>query len=387
MSFELKAKQILFATATSLDNFVIPGLDAGEYSKAPMALFDTRYATAAQLTSGLAGKVGTGDSRLTDARTPTGGAGGVLSGTFPNPGFAADMATQSELEAGLATKVPTSRTVNGNELSADINLTKNDIGLGSVDNTADTAKPISTATQTALDAKASTAALAAKANLAGGNTFTDAQVINGTLTIQALGYPQASIRSTTNANYGIGFNGGAVNFIANNQEAAAATFGNIGGTNRPSLGVTALLLTGFSSAPSGTGYAGAAMLSSFAAHEVTMGFTQTSTKADQKLKAHDSATAPIAANLTVAGGNATVSGDGGSVFIAGGSGVTNGSVYISGRNFLANVEGDADIISGGNLSLVATGNVHVQGANRAPYSVDPSDITACLVSHGLMSPS
>lgn len=39
------------------------------------------------------------DSRLTDARTPTGGAGGVLSGNYPNPGFAVDMAEQGELTA------------------------------------------------------------------------------------------------------------------------------------------------------------------------------------------------------------------------------------------------------------------------------------------------
>ena len=39
------------------------------------------------------------DPRLTDARTPTGGAGGVLSGSYPNPGFAVDMATQAELDA------------------------------------------------------------------------------------------------------------------------------------------------------------------------------------------------------------------------------------------------------------------------------------------------
>lgn len=49
----------------------------------------------------------TSDSRLTDARTPTGPAGGVLGGTYPNPSFAVDMATQAELDThtGATTSV------------------------------------------------------------------------------------------------------------------------------------------------------------------------------------------------------------------------------------------------------------------------------------------
>lgn len=54
---------------------------------------------------GMARHVQTSDARLTDPRVPTGPAGGVLSGNFPNPGFAQAMATQAAVD-GKVDKVP-----------------------------------------------------------------------------------------------------------------------------------------------------------------------------------------------------------------------------------------------------------------------------------------
>jgi hypothetical protein len=62
------------------------------------------------------------------------------------------------------TAVQPTRTVAGHALSADVTLVKGDVGLGNVDNTADTAKPVSTAQQTALDLKANLASPAFTGN-------------------------------------------------------------------------------------------------------------------------------------------------------------------------------------------------------------------------------
>ena len=64
-------------------------------------------------------------------------------------------------------KVPGTRTVAGHALSANVTLVKADVGLANVDNTTDLNKPVSTAQQTALDAKISQ----------GGNSYGAAMVI------------------------------------------------------------------------------------------------------------------------------------------------------------------------------------------------------------------
>jgi hypothetical protein len=86
--------------ATSIVNADVSASAAIAYSKLALtgAILDADLAGSIAPAKITGTAVVTADSRLTDARTPTGGAGGVLSGTYPNPGFAVDMATQGELD-------------------------------------------------------------------------------------------------------------------------------------------------------------------------------------------------------------------------------------------------------------------------------------------------
>lgn len=81
----------------------------------------------ARLTAGTNVAITNADGSITIAvagAPPTGAAGGVLSGTYPNPGFAVDMATQAELDAH------TGNTSNPHS------VTKTQVGLGNVTNDA-----------------------------------------------------------------------------------------------------------------------------------------------------------------------------------------------------------------------------------------------------------
>lgn len=149
--------------------------------------------------------------------------------------------------------VPTSRTVNGYALSGDVMITKTDLGLENLDNTADVNKPISTATQTALNLKAplispsfTTPALgvasatsinkvavtapttSAILTIADGKTFT----ASNTLTVSG------TDGSTLNVGTGGTLGTGAYATIANYAPIASPTFtGTVGGITKTMVGL------------------------------------------------------------------------------------------------------------------------------------------------------
>jgi hypothetical protein len=87
----------------------------------------------------------------TDPRRPvisSPGGGTVTSSSITDAttvGRAVLTATDAPSARAAVGAVGTARTVNGHALTADVTVTKGEVGLGNVDNTADTAKPISTA--------------------------------------------------------------------------------------------------------------------------------------------------------------------------------------------------------------------------------------------------
>jgi hypothetical protein len=149
----------------------------------------------------------TGDSRLSDTRTPTDNTvstNKIVNSAVTADKLAGDSVTTAKIEDGAVTS---SKIADGTIVNADINasaaiaqskianlttdlaakadlasptftgtvsgITKSMVGLGNVDNTSDANKPVSTATQTALDLKA---------NLAG-PTFTGTVVLPSTTSI------------------------------------------------------------------------------------------------------------------------------------------------------------------------------------------------------------
>lgn len=93
-----------------------------------------------------------------------GGGGGAVTGVKGNEEILYRVGDVNLTPANIGA-VPTSRTVNGHALSANVTVTASDVGLGNVDNTSDLAKPISTATQSALDGKVNITDIATTSDL------------------------------------------------------------------------------------------------------------------------------------------------------------------------------------------------------------------------------
>jgi len=106
---------------------------------------------------------------------PTTLSGYAITDAYPltgNPSSFLTGITSGQVITALGyTTVPDSRTINGVALTSNISLTKSDIGLGNIDNTSDLNKPISTVTQTALNAKQNTLVSGTNIKTVNGNTL------------------------------------------------------------------------------------------------------------------------------------------------------------------------------------------------------------------------
>lgn len=120
----------------------------------------------------------------------------------------------SKSEKGAPNGVPVLDS-NGDVPTTQLNITKSDVGLANVDNTADTDKPVSSATQTALNAKANSAD-AVSTNTAnkivlrdGSGNFSAGTITAGLSGNASTASTLATARTLTIGNTGKSFNGSA----------------------------------------------------------------------------------------------------------------------------------------------------------------------------------
>ncbi|MFZ1249878.1 MAG: hypothetical protein WAR37_00285 [Candidatus Microsaccharimonas sp.] len=95
------------------------------------------------------------------------GAAQLKPGAVTNAAIATGTIAEDKLSSAVQTKLNTGATAPVTSVAGktgDVSLVKADVGLSNVDNTSDASKPISNATQTALNAKADTATLTSGLN-------------------------------------------------------------------------------------------------------------------------------------------------------------------------------------------------------------------------------
>lgn len=149
--------------------------------------------------------------------------------------------------SGLVTKVT---QVNGHALSANVTVTASDVGLGSVNNTSDASKPVSTATQTALNLKLDTSTAAT--TYVPQATQVNGHALSGNVTVTKSDVSLGNVDNTSDANKP----------VSTAQQAALDLKANVNSPSliTPSLGVataTSLASVGAVSAANGVLGAGA----------------------------------------------------------------------------------------------------------------------------------
>lgn len=214
-------------------------------------------ATAAEMakTAAEAAETAAESARDTAVSASTAGAGGVLSGNFPNPGFAVDMATQGELNTHTA------------DVANPHVVTKAQVGLSAADNTSDVNKPVSTAAQTALDGKASltgatmTGHLTVPAAAAGSQAPRASEVGGLAVTQRAVGVVSqvAGVPTGAIVETGTNANGTYIRYADGTQicyfvEAATRAITSAVGSSFLSAGITGTFAAAFIAAPVMVGF-------------------------------------------------------------------------------------------------------------------------------------
>jgi len=90
------------------------------------------------------------------------GAGQLKSGSVGSSQIQDNAISSAKLDPTVQSQLDSAGVSSVNTRTGDVTLSKTDVGLNNVDNTSDANKPISSATQTALDAKADAADVGAK---------------------------------------------------------------------------------------------------------------------------------------------------------------------------------------------------------------------------------